>query len=305
MPEPGPRALIQVFSSICETARMWSFSIVLLSALLFAAGSKATSPGSSSCPAGCYCDARPAQGELRVNCHPMAPEEEADDEAEEDYPVSPSFSALLGTLPEGATHLDLAKYGLDEVDAEDEEDAGELSLLKLDLQGNRISHVEEGAFARLPRLQVLDLSRNRLEALTQGALTGLVSLRRLRLADNRIQTVESGALDFLPSLSRLELADNPLVCDCNLGWLLGWLRRESGRVSLSSPGRTRCALPMRLAEVPLLRVKPEEATCSAPPEDELQKRRKAAAADGLSIQLRPEEDQVRGRLGLFYSVILP
>ncbi len=233
----------------------------------------------AGCPPGCYCDER--ESALRINCHPLAsgPEE--------------SFQEVAASLPEGTTHLDLARYGLREVPEGFLDGAPD--MVKLDLQNNEISHVDEGAFASLRRLEVLDLSRNRLEAVTTGMLEGLANLSRLKLNDNRIQTIESGAFDHLGSLSRLEMSDNPFICDCNLAWLVEWLEVHSGRVALANGAKTRCALPIALADVPLRKADPDSMVCgdgsgsaSAPalwPGGEL-------VDSPLAIRLRPKEDQV-------------
>ncbi len=82
------------------------FVLILLS--LSPAASQSTTVASSSCPAGCYCDERRLSEEageagsggigVRVNCHPLA-----------------SGSLDLSSLPENVVHLDLARYGLQEI----------------------------------------------------------------------------------------------------------------------------------------------------------------------------------------------
>ncbi len=176
-----------------------------------------------ACPPGCYCDQRDSG--TRVNCHPLS------------SGPAESFREVSASLPASTSHLDLARYGLREV-PEGLLDAAP-RMVKLDLQNNEVSHVDEGAFAGLASLEVLDLSRNKLEAVATGMLEGLGALRKLRMGDNRIQTIEEGAFDHLTSLSRLEMADNPFICDCNLRWLVEWLKRNRGRISLANSARTR------------------------------------------------------------------
>ena len=99
----------------------------LLLAAVLVLGSCPTLHGQDSpaaCPAGCYCDERKAEvpaslkqkgfeSWLRINCHPIADADPA---------------SILAKLPANTLHLDLAKYGLTEL--------------------------EEDAFASAPHLQV-------------------------------------------------------------------------------------------------------------------------------------------------------
>lgn len=124
---------------------------------------------------------------LRINCHP-------------DLSVTGSFDIRL---PTNTIQLDLAKYGIRQIKAQTF--AGLVHLKKLDLQGNKIQHIEDGAFRNLPKLEVLDLSRNSLKNINKETLAGLVSLYRLKLADNNIQTVENGSFGELRSLEKVRI----------------------------------------------------------------------------------------------------
>ena len=149
---------------------------------------------------------------VRVNCHPLA-----------------YGSVDFSSLPENTVHLDLARYGLDEITADMFRATPRLQ--KLDLQNNDIEHVEEDAFRGLERLRVLDMSRNKLEFVSSATFAGLTALERLKLSENRIQTLESGAFDDLRKLERLEISGNPFMCDCNLAWFLRWLEARESMLS--------------------------------------------------------------------------
>ena len=233
MPPPGPRG----------------------AALLIVILACASVPAAASvkCPAGCYCDERRSgdeesggggDGGVRVNCHPLA-----------------YGSVDFSSLPENTVHLDLARYGLDEITAD--MFAATPRLQKLDLQNNDIEHVEGDAFRGLGRLRVLDMSRNRLEFVSSDTFAGLAALERLKLNENQIQTLESGAFDHLQRLEKLEISGNPFACDCNLAWFLRWL--EARGDVLSNAVKTRCDAPGMFAGEPLKKVNPAALVCGEAP----------------------------------------
>ncbi len=81
------------------------------------------------------------------------------------------------------------------------------------------------------------------------------------ILSSRIQAIEKSALDGLLSLHKLELAENPFICDCNLSWFVRWLQSSTSSAVLSNSLRTRCALPIALADRPLKNVDADEMTC--------------------------------------------
>jgi hypothetical protein len=46
------------------------------------------------------------------------------------------------------------------------------------------------------------------------------------LHNNNLTTLPMDIFEPLDRLRQLRLAENPLVCDCRLGWLAPWLRRN-------------------------------------------------------------------------------
>jgi len=238
-------------------------------AVLAVLAAVASSSASLPCPAGCYCDDR--ESGVRVSCHPTA----------EGHLVQPWLS-----LPADTVHLDLAKYGLTEIVEGMFDNVPDLQ--KLDLQSNAIAHVDGGAFAALSRLQVLDLSRNLIEVVTTETFAGLVALKKLKLQENAIQTVEQGAFADLASLAKLEISENPFVCDCNLSWLVRWLRTEGADALAAALPRTKCAAPPSINDVPLNRLDPEALVCGGQHSD-------SDVVVGLAspdLALLPGEDQV-------------
>lgn len=74
------------------------------------------------------------------------------------------------------------------------------SLVKLNLQDNLMNEIPLTAFHGLHRLERLDISNNQLQTLTQGVFDGLLSLRQLTVRNNL------------------------WLCECNIKWVILWLK---------------------------------------------------------------------------------
>ena len=203
---------------------------------------------------GCFCVKRPsslAPGGYgrRITCHAL--------KNKNTFPTN---------LPTSTIQLDLSNNGL----------AGNLFaeslsqipyLQKLDLQGNDISFIENNAFMLTPHLEVLDMSRNRLKSIQSRTFSGLKKLEKLRLSDNQIQTVEEGSFDDLTKLEKLELSDNTLVCDCRLSWFIKWSETRSNLIANHS--KLKCALPIKLADIHVRKIKTDDMKCDDDQEENL------------------------------------
>ncbi|KAG7495752.1 adhesion G protein-coupled receptor A3 [Solea senegalensis] len=133
------------------------------------------------------------------------------------------------------------------------------ALEKLDLRSNIISHVEPGAFLGLPALKRLDLSNNSIGCLNMDIFKGLTSLIRLNLSGNMFSSLAQGTFDSLVSLKALEFQTPYLLCDCNLAWLLRWIKERNIAVK-----NTKCSYPQSLQSQPITSIRPELLTCDAP-----------------------------------------
>ena len=228
--------------------------------LFFFLGEVWTDENILECPSACFCDTKnvdyiPGGQGLKINCHPT-------------LSASNTFDIRL---PTNTIQLDLAKYGIRHIASETFK--GLVHLQKLDLQGNNIEKIEDGAFRILPKLEILDLSRNALTKIDRETLAGLVSLKRLRLADNNVNAIDANSFDNLQNLEKVrillslnilrfnywsvclfqvDISQNPFVCDCNLRWLSNWLTYHPS--SLINAAKTRCALPISVADEPLKEV---------------------------------------------------
>ena len=161
---------------------------------------------------------------------------------------------LPSSLPANTLQLDLNHYGLKSL----QEDffARVKYLEKVDLSNNEIVYIAEETFINLGFLRFLDLSHNRLTVLTMDTLSGLNKLERLKLDNNNIKAIEFGAFNHLPSIKRIDISDNPLICDCNLAWLLDWLEVAGTRAQ--------CDSPPSLHQVMVRKLKSSQLTCDVP-----------------------------------------
>ncbi|CAI9744462.1 adhesion G-protein coupled receptor G6-like isoform X2 [Octopus vulgaris] len=76
----------------------------------------------------------------------------------------------------------------------------------LDLRGNNISTIKEGAFTGLSNLKQLALWSNSIPTINEGTFTGLSNLKGLYLFSNRIEKYEDGAFLFLPSIATMNFS---------------------------------------------------------------------------------------------------
>ncbi|KAM6908857.1 adhesion G protein-coupled receptor A3 [Xenentodon cancila] len=133
------------------------------------------------------------------------------------------------------------------------------ALEKLDLRSNMISRIDPGAFLGLPALKRLDLSNNSIGCLNVEIFKGLASLIRLNLSGNIFSSLAQGTFDSLVSLKALEFQTPYLLCDCNLSWLLRWIKERNIAVK-----NTKCSYPQSLQGQLMTSIRPELLTCDAP-----------------------------------------
>uniref|UniRef100_A0A8D0ACX1 Adhesion G protein-coupled receptor A3 n=1 Tax=Sander lucioperca TaxID=283035 RepID=A0A8D0ACX1_SANLU len=150
------------------------------------------------------------------------------------------------------------------------------TLEKLDLRSNVISRIEPGSFLGLPTLKRLDLSNNSIGCLNVDIFKGLTSLIRLNLSGNMFSSLAQGTFDSLVSLKSLEFQTPYLLCDCNLLWLLRWIKDRNIAVK-----NTKCAFPQSLQGQLITSIRPELLTCG-----------RDAPLELPSFQLTPSQRQV-------------
>ncbi|XP_016303437.1 adhesion G protein-coupled receptor A3 [Sinocyclocheilus anshuiensis] len=131
--------------------------------------------------------------------------------------------------------------------------------VSLDVKNNIIAHIEPGAFYGLFALKRLDLSKNLIGCLHVDVFKGLTNLVKLNLSENKFSSLSQGIFDSLGSLKILEFDSPYLLCDCNLRWLVVWIKEKVIGVK-----ETRCSFPRSLQGQLITSLRPETLTCDAP-----------------------------------------
>uniref|UniRef100_A0A3Q3WEH7 Uncharacterized protein n=1 Tax=Mola mola TaxID=94237 RepID=A0A3Q3WEH7_MOLML len=141
------------------------------------------------------------------------------------------------------------------------------------LNNNKIQDLRNGSFFGLFTLEKFcvysdmcetllshrDLSNNSIGCLNVDIFKGLTSLIRLNLSGNMFSSLAQGTFDSLVSLKSLEFQTPYLLCDCNLLWLLRWIKERNIVVK-----NTKCSYPQSLQGQLITSIKPELLTCDAP-----------------------------------------
>ncbi|XP_052001516.1 leucine-rich repeat transmembrane protein FLRT2 [Xyrauchen texanus] len=121
-------------------------------------------------------------------------------------------------------------------------------LERLLLDGNLLTDegITPGAFQTLANLKILSIARNSLTVpppnlpteflvklnlqdnqmneIPLTAFQGLHHLERLDISNNQLQSLTQGVFDSLHSLRQLTVRNNLWLCDCNIKWVILWLK---------------------------------------------------------------------------------
>uniref|UniRef100_A0A3Q2ZU87 Adhesion G protein-coupled receptor A3 n=1 Tax=Kryptolebias marmoratus TaxID=37003 RepID=A0A3Q2ZU87_KRYMA len=127
------------------------------------------------------------------------------------------------------------------------------------LNNNKIQELRNGSFFGLSALEKLDLRSNMISRIEPGAFLGLPVLKKLNVSGNLFSSLAQGTFDRLVSLKSLEFQTPYLLCDCNLLWLLRWIKDKNVAVK-----NTKCSYPQSLQGQLMTSLRPERLTCDAP-----------------------------------------
>ena len=112
------------------------------------------------------------------------------------------------------------------------------------------------------KLQRLDLTWcPKLTALDPNLFQPLANLKQLYLRGNALETLDSTILNYAVSLEILDVRNNPLICDCNLKWLINVLYMYANQSSFNLP-----AYVPFVEQQQQLRLELSQVNCAAPAE---------------------------------------
>lgn len=116
--------------------------------------------------------------------------------------------------------------------------------------------IERGAFRDLPRLQLLRLHDNaRLQYVDAEAFVNVPSLRQLYLHENNLSALSEDLFRNVSSPLQVFLHGNPLLCDCNVRWVVEAVSALSNTsVRFMQPENLACYKPAHMAGRSLLNI---------------------------------------------------
>ena len=102
-----------------------------------------------------------------------------------------------------------------------------VSLHTLSLTGNRIQLLCYDVLTEIRQLTRIDLDRNRISYLDETIFSNNLLLKYLSLSDNKLTRLNQSTFKPIEnSLSSLDISKNPILCNCDLKWLLDWQKRS-------------------------------------------------------------------------------
>lgn len=158
-----------------------------------------------------------------------------------------------------------------------------IQLQTLLLNNNKISWTVEdmsGPFSKLQNLIKFSLAANHIKSIHARAFEGLANLVELDLAGNNITSIQQHAFASMAKLRKLHLNSTSLLCDCNLLWIVKWIRDKAEQKFITAT----CAYPSEVQGVSITKLK--EDNCGDSPEPKVVEHPKAhTAIKGRSANL--------------------
>ncbi|XP_013186498.2 leucine-rich repeats and immunoglobulin-like domains protein 3 [Amyelois transitella] len=104
-----------------------------------------------------------------------------------------------------------------------------IQLQTLLVSNNKISWTVEdmaGPFSKLQNLVTFSLANNHIKSINSRAFEGLSNVVELDLRGNNITSIQQHAFQGMTKLRKFLLDSSSLLCDCNILWLVKWIREK-------------------------------------------------------------------------------
>ncbi|CAH1646151.1 unnamed protein product [Spodoptera littoralis] len=137
-------------------------------------------------------------------------------------------------------------------------------LQTLQLNNNKISWTVEdmsGPFSKLQNLNSFSLAANHIKSINSRAFDGLSNLVELDLKGNNITSIQQHAFDSMSKLRKLHLNSSSLLCDCNLLWIVKWIKDKAEQKYVTA----NCAYPSDVRGVSVTKLKEDNCGDSPKP----------------------------------------
>ncbi|XP_041976953.1 leucine-rich repeats and immunoglobulin-like domains protein 3 isoform X2 [Aricia agestis] len=131
------------------------------------------------------------------------------------------------------------------------------------LNNNKISWTVEdmsGPFSKLQSLKIFNLSNNHIKSIGSRAFEGLNNVVELDLRNNNITSIQQHAFDSMSKLKKFYLNSNSLLCDCNLLWIVKWIRDKVEHRSVKAT----CAYPSEVRGFAISKLKEDNCGDNSP-----------------------------------------
>lgn len=139
-----------------------------------------------------------------------------------------------------------------------------VQLQTLHLNNNKISWTVEdmsGPFSKLHNLITFSLAVNHIKSINPRAFEGLSNLYELDLNGNNITSIQQHAFEPLTKLRRLHLNSSSLLCDCNILWIVKWMKERAEHKYISA----NCAYPAEVRGTSITKLKEDNCGDSPKP----------------------------------------
>lgn len=150
-----------------------------------------------------------------------------------------------------------------------------IKLKTLILNNNKISWTVEdmsGPFSKLQNLIIFNLAFNHIKSINSRAFDGLANVVELNLSSNNITSIQQHAFDSMVKLRKLHLNSSALLCDCNLLWIIKWVKEKSEQKYVTAT----CAYPEEVRGTTITKLK--EDNCGDSPRPKIVEHPKAHLA---------------------------